>query len=379
MSRKRFLPEFVTHFRDRHGKDRLRFRRVGYPGGYFRAALGTEAFRAEYRAFLDAERGLSAPQRELTVPGTVDDLVQRYFSVPARLGPTPTTQAKVRSIIERFREGRGDRPVAAITFEHIDAIVAKARVKVKTDRGWLGGIEAARKLRKELVRLFDFAIKAKMMSHNPARQSETIRVAAGARSTGFHSWTEGEIAQFRLHWQLGTRQRLAMELMLWTDQRGGDVHRLGRQHIKQGRFELRQGKGGKALSIRVAPQLTAAIVAMPATNSMCFLVTQHGKPFSPKGFSQWFSAQCTFAGLPQCTAHGLRKATMRRMAERGMSNQTMKAMSGHTQDSEVATYTAAANQRGLADEAISALSQWEMSNPFERLDTDEQQGTADAG
>ena len=30
MSRARFLPKYVTSFADRHGKERLRFRRKGY-------------------------------------------------------------------------------------------------------------------------------------------------------------------------------------------------------------------------------------------------------------------------------------------------------------------------------------------------------------
>ncbi len=41
----RFLPEFVSRFKDRHGKERLRFRRKGYPSRYFTAPLGTEAFQ----------------------------------------------------------------------------------------------------------------------------------------------------------------------------------------------------------------------------------------------------------------------------------------------------------------------------------------------
>lgn len=46
----RFLPEYVTRFKDRHGKERLRFRRKGFPSRYFATALGTEAFREEYGA-----------------------------------------------------------------------------------------------------------------------------------------------------------------------------------------------------------------------------------------------------------------------------------------------------------------------------------------
>jgi integrase len=367
----RFLPKYVTSFLDRHGKPRLRFRRSGYPTGYFHAVLGTEAFRSEYAAFMDpgsigAARADAVLAR--TIPGSIGDLFARYVAVPERLGPTAVTQTKVRAVLEKFVNGREDRPTRALTFEHLDAIFAKRRVKVKTDRGFEGGVEAARKLRKELVRLFDFAIKAGLTKVNPASQSGEIKVAAGERSLGYYAWSEDDIDAYRAHWPLGTKQRLAMELLLWTDQRKVDTIHLGRQHIREGRFHIRQSKTGKSLKIMVAPQLMQAIVAMPPSDNLCYLATEYGKPFTVKGFGGWFRDQCNAAGLPRCTAHGLRKATMRRMAELDMSNQTMKAMSGHTEDSEVAHYTASANQMRMADGAVSALSRWERLKPMEADD-----------
>lgn len=373
----RFLPEYVSRFKDRHGKDRLRFRRKGYPSKYFTAPLGTEAFREEYRRFNSPEaitEAIEEAHAARTVPGSIGDLMRRYLAVPERLGPTETTQAKVRSILERFAQGREDRPVKGVSFEHIDAIIAKARVKSVDARGrTIGGNEAARKLRKELRRLFAFARKLEWIAANPVDDSQAVKVAAGDRSTGFYTWTEEDIAAFRAHWPIGTKQRLAMELMLWTDQRKVDAIHLGRQHVRAGKFVIRQTKTGKLLRLPIAPQLAAAIDAMPASDAMCFLVTEWGKPFSVKGFGGWFREQCDAAGLPKCTAHGLRKATMRRMAELEMPNKTMKSVSGHSKDDEVARYTAAANQERLADSAIKQLSDWEMSNPDPRLDTDPEQ------
>lgn len=263
-----------------------------------------------------------------------------------------------------------------VSFEHIDAIIAKTRVKSTDASGrTLGGIEAARKLRKELRRLFAFAVKLDWIAKNPVEQSDPIKVAPSERSPGYYTWTEDDIATYRAHWPLGTKQRLAMELMLWTDQRKVDAIHLGRKHVRNGKFVIRQSKTGKLLKLTIAPQLATAIAALPASDAMCFLLTEWGKPFSVKGFGGWFREQCDAAGLPQCTAHGLRKATMRRMAELEMPNKTMKSASGHSKDDEVARYTAAANQERLADSAIRQLSDWEMSNPSPRLDTDPQQRT----
>lgn len=378
----RFLPEYVTRFVDRHGKERFRFRRKGYPSRYFTAALGTEEFRQQYAAFNSTD-AIAADLADRTLarhaPGSIGDLFARYVAVPDRLGPTKTTQDRVRSILERFVDGREDRPVAAVTFEHLDAIIAKRRVKRKVEKGYEGGIEAARKLRKELVRLFAFAVKLKFIATNPVLEAERIKVAPAERSGGFHTWTEDEIARFRAHHALGTKPRLAMELMLWTDQRKVDSIHLGPQHIRDGRFEIRQTKTGKMLRITIAPQLRRAIDAMPRSDALCFLVTAYGRPFTVKGFGGWFRQQCDAAGLVKCTAHGLRKATMRRMAELNMGNQTMKAMSGHSRDEEVARYTAEANQQSMADVAVQQLSHWEVSNLGSRLDASNKQGGGNAG
>jgi len=380
----RFLPEYVTRYRDRHGKWRYRFRRAGFPGGHFTAPLGTEAFREEYARFNDPAAPSKAARESAQariIPGSAGDLQHRYYSVPERLGPTEQTQIKVKSVLDRgFFDGRTAWPVAGITFEHIDAMVAARKVKFKNEETnrWEGGIEAAKKLRKELVRLFDFAIKTKLMNTNPAAQSQQVKVPAGERSTGFYAWTEEDILAYRARWALGTKQRLAMELMLWTDQRKIDAIHLGRQHIRGGKFVIRQTKTGKTLTLPIAAPLANAIAAMPPSDHLCFIMTEWGKPFSVKGFGGWFREQCDAAGLSQCTAHGLRKATMRRMAELEMPNKSMKSVSGHSKDDEVARYTATANQAKLADAAIKRLVEWEMSNPVPGLDTDMEQSLGNA-
>lgn len=160
-----------------------------------------------------------------------------------------------------------------------------------------------------------------------------------------------------------------MELMLWTDQRKIDAIHLGRQHIRADKFEIRQSKTAKILILPIATQLAAAINAMHKNDAICFIMTEWGKPFSVKGFGNWFREQCDLAGLPKCTAHRLRKATMRRMAELEMPNKTMKSVSGHKKDEEVARYIEAANQERLADGAIKQLSSWEMSNLESELDS----------
>jgi integrase len=96
---------------------------------------------------------------------------------------------------------------------------------------------------------------------------------------------------------------------------------------------------------------------------MIFLLSEHGKPYSRKGFGNKFRQWCDEAGLSNCSAHGLRKAAARRFAEAGCTNQQIKAWTGHTTDTEVARYTKAADQQALSDAAALLL----MANLDARL------------
>lgn len=345
--KRKWLPDNVTEYTDRHGRKRYRWRRAGYPPYSFKSLPGTPEFLAELAACQAVEpRGIA----KRAVPGSFDDLAARFYASTAWQNMKPITRSTYRNIIERFREKHGTKPVALMTPLHLDAIIAK----IAQDRPG-----AATNLRKTLKRLLGYAVKIGMVRANAADHTDPIR----SRSDGYHCWTEDQIAAYRASHALGTRARLAMELLLWTGQRRADVVGMGRQHVKNGRIRVRQEKTGKLLWIKIAPQLRAALDAMPPSDAMLFLTTQYGRAFTAAGFGNWFRDQCDAAGLRGCTAHGLRKAMARRGAELLATNQQLKAVGGWSNDSEVATYTASADQIGLADSVIDAVSAWDIGEP----------------
>src|SRR5262249_53154850 len=114
------------------------------------------------------------------------------------------------------------------------------------------------------------------------------------------------------------------------------------------------------LAIPIAAALAAAVATAP--NNLTFLVTEHGKPFSPAGFGNWFKDCCREAGLPHCSAHGLRKAAATRLANAGCSAEMVKAITGHKTLAEVSRYTRAADQQRLARMAMETLREQTLSN-----------------
>lgn len=346
MARKRRLDPFVSSFVDRHGKERFRFRRRGF--SVMLPPPSSREYRAAYKAALE---GLVKIQPR-TAAGTVDDLVTRFYASAQFRRGSEQWQGLVRSTLEPFREQLRNDMVRDFRFDHIEALLMAKAQKRQVGKRIIGGPAAAARLREQLIRLFDLAIKLRWRADNPAEQAELpVKLDRG----GFHSWTEGEIAAFQKRHALGSKARLAMEIMLWTGLRRSDTVRIGPQHVRDGRIILTAGKTGKAVDMIAAPDLVAAIKAMPAVGMTTLLVTEYGKPFSVAGFGSWFRDRCDEAGLPQCTAHGLRKALARRGADLGATQQQLKALGQWSSDRDVATYTADAEQRALADAALQKI------------------------
>jgi integrase len=336
---KRHLTKNVTEYQDRHGKWRYRFRKRGLPEYHFRHPPGTPEFLAE----LDAARNGRSEKPARFPAGTVDALCVAFYGSQGWQGMQPSSQRTYRGIIERWRKSHGSKPIARLEARHVDRWLAEM-----ADRP-----AAANNLRKALSRLFRYAVKMGWLDRNPVEATDPYRID----SDGFHAWTEEEIARFQKRWPLGTRERLAMELLLWTALRRSDLVALGRQHRRDGCFYLRHGKNRADTVLPVASDVAAAIDAMEGRHArhLTYLVTEFGKPFTANGFGNWFRTRCDQAGLPGCSAHGLRKAIARRLAEASATSNQGRAVTGHRTDKMFAHYSRSANQAALAGEALANL------------------------
>jgi integrase len=338
----RFDLPHVQRFRDRHGKLRHYFRKPGCKRVVLPGLPGSEEFMSAYKA---AMAGVTAPARQIgeerTKAGTFNALAVAYYGSADWKTLSPATKGNRHAIIEGFRIKHGEKPVAGMEPRHIRALL--------DDKA--GTPSAANNLLKTLRALMRFAVERGWRKDDPAISVRKVVV----RTDGFHSWTEDEIAAFQKKWALGSRARLALELLLNTAQRRSDVVTMGRQHVREGSIHVRQQKTGTRLAIPIHPDLQKAFDASPSHN-LTFLVTVYGKPFSPAGFTNWFRDCAREAGLAdQCSPHGLRKAASRRLAEAGCSAHQIMAVTGHKSLKEVLVYTAAANQEHLARAALATI------------------------
>jgi integrase len=214
--------------------------------------------------------------------------------------------------------------------------------------------EAANGRIKAMRQVFRWAKSNGITKTNPAMELPYLR----SGSDGHHSWTPEEVSQFMQRHPLGTKAHLALCLLLWTGVRRSDVVRLGRQHVRNGKFAFIAAKNQRrkpmSVEIPILPQLQTVLDASP-TGDLTFLITQFGRPFTVAGFGGWFRRRCDEAGLRNCSAHGLRKAGAATAAENGATTQQLMAIFAWSTSKEAERYTRAAHRAKMAGDGMPLL------------------------
>lgn len=331
---------YVSSFSDRHGKVRYRYRRIGQKAIYLHGTPGSREFALEYDAAVSGRTTAIVPGTSRTAPGTINALAVAIYASAEWQLLEASTRDTYRGIIERLRNDHGGQSVRAIQPHH----VLKMRDK-RAETPW-----AANKMVQVLRWMMAFAVARQWRADNPAAGLKSLK----APSVGFPAWTEADIARFEAHWEVGTRERLAFDLLLYTAQRSGDVRQMGRQQICDDAILVRQEKTKAFLELPIHPQLRPSLQRVP-TGQMLFLTTKSGAGFTAGGFGNWFRDAARAAGIEDRSAHGLRKSAATRLADAGCTEAQIKAVTGHTTSKEVERYTKARDQKRLAKDAFALI------------------------
>jgi hypothetical protein len=280
---KRKNPPFVHGYVDRHGKAKFYFRRSGNPKIRLPGLPWSPEFMAAYESAKSGQFSRPEAGANRTVPGTVNAALVSYYQSTAFCdGLAESSKQMRRAILERFREEHGAKRIGLLHKKALQAILNK-----KTPA-------AASNWRKALRGFIDHAMSMDMLRVDPLAGVKLVTV----KSNGHHPWEMEACAQFEARHAIGTRARLAYELLLQVGHSRCDVVRMGRQHVRNGILSLRRQKTGVAFDVPVMPALQEAIGGMPASDHLTFLVTARGNPFSAAGFGNWFRDRCHEAGLP---------------------------------------------------------------------------------
>lgn len=340
--RDKTTPKYVSRLKVK-GYSYFRFRR-GHVSAYFDGDLHSRDFVDWYESLLRGER--EADTRELPAAGTFNALRTEYLSSRAYKTLAPLTQQNYRRIIDELAAVFGQYKVAAIKRRHIEKYLD----------GFADRPAAHDSHLKRLSTLLNFAIERDYTRVNEAKGIKRIN----RNEKEYRLWTDKEIAQFEARWPVGTKERLAHDLLLWTGQRSGDVRVMGHQHVQDGWLSVKQEKTKTRVDIPISENLAASIAAAGSEN-LTFLLTEQGKPFTRTGFYNFHAKAVKAAGLPSgrqkdggrgLSPHGLRHAAATRLADLGCSNYEIMAITGHKSAREVERYTKNRDQKSLAQRAV---------------------------
>lgn len=335
-------PLYLHRYRTRHGRVIWYVRKPSCNRIRLRAEYGTPEFDEAYRRAID---GLEPVRASKATSGSLAWLWERYRETGAWTELALATRRQRENIMLGVLKTAGAIPYTAVT----KAVIGQGR-----DRRSATPAQAINFLK--LMRgLFKWAAQAEHVAADPAKD---VVMPRAPRSEGFIVWTEDDIDAYYARWPLGTRQRVWLDVLLYTGLRRGDAVRLGRQHVREGVAVLRTEKSGNMIevAIPILPVLAATLGAGPC-GDLAFICGERGRPLTKESFGNMFKEACVAAGVAQNkkAAHGLRKIGATRAADNGATEHQLMAIFGWTDLKMPMHYTKGANRRRLSKAAIGKL------------------------
>jgi integrase len=325
----------------RHGKAAWYVRVGKGPRIRIRADFGTADFDIEYRA---AVSGTSRPINVPTV-STLAWLIARYRETADWTVLSAATRRQRENIFRHVIETAGDKPFVWISTVTINAGLERRAKTPAQARHFLDTMRG----------LFRWAKRAGMVRVDP-----TVGVDSPPRKDGpgFRAWTEEDVELYERRWPIGTRQRVWLDVLLYTGLRRGDAVRLGRQHVRGGVAQLATEKTGITVTLPILPVLAKTLVAGPC-GDLTFIVGERGQPLTKESFGNEFREACRAARVSG-SAHGVRKIAATRAALAGATVAQLEAIFGWSGGRMASLYTRFADRQRLATEAMHKLANTNM-------------------
>jgi integrase len=329
-------PPYLSREVTRHGNAVWYVRRSG-KRTRLRSKYGTPEFEAEYQAAL---AGKAKSHKGALLNTSLAWLVARYRETTDWQRLSSATKKQRENILRQILESAADQPFAKITMATITAgRDRRARTPFQ-----------ARHFLDTLRGLFRWALEAGFVKIDP---TVGVRNPPRPKGDGFPPWTEEHVAAYEKRWPIGTRQRVWLDVLLYTGLRRGDAVRLGRQHIRNGIATLKTEKTNMIVTLPILPVLAETLAAGPC-GDLTFIAGENGSPLTKESFGNLFRDACRAAGLPG-SAHGVRKIAATRAANAGATVPQLEAIFGWQGGAMAALYTRAADRRRLSIEAMSML------------------------
>lgn len=324
------LPLHVVKETTRHGKIVFYFRigkgeRIRLPG-----IPGAKDFKRAYQAALIGQR--IDHVETTTMVRSLRWLVQQYMESAEWAGLSVATRKQRGLFYKQVVDASGNADCRAVT----KADVQKALERRKSTPS------LANNFKKALSALFNWGVDNSHVSANPTIGVKRLKPLS---TDGFPIWTIEDVEKFTSHWPLGTRERLAFELIVASGLRRSDAVRAGRQHMTADVLKISTQKTNTQVSIEFSPRILD-LIEQTQTGDLAFIVGKKGLPMTKESFGNWFRDTCRAAGV-QKSAHGLRKFSATLAAEAGATSHQLMAQFGWVTVKQAEIYTKGADRAHL--------------------------------
>jgi len=288
----------------------------------------------------------STPRRaSKATSGSLKWLWERFRETPGWLSLSPVTRKARENIMAKVIDTSGDVPCRAIKRSHVAAGRDDRATTPSQATHFLDIMRA----------MFGWAAEA-LPEHVPTDPTIGVKNPREVKNAGFPIWTEADIDAYQTHWPIGTKERVWLDVLLYTGLRRGDAVRLGRQHVRDGVATLRTEKsqGTVTVSLPILPVLARTLAAGPCAD-LAFICGTTGKSLVKESFGNLFREACNAAGVFGKSAHGVRKAGATRAADNGATVHELEAIFGWQGGGMAALYTRTADRKRASQRAMAMM------------------------
>ena len=210
--------------------------------------------------------GLPTTRGKTCAAGTLTWLIECFRGTAAWQARSESTRAKWDGIYRQVIETAGSAPLSAMTPKAIRSGLERRAHTPGQAQHFLNAMRA----------LFRWAVKVQLVKTDP---TAGIQAPARRRDAGIRPWTEEDVAAYEKQWPIGTRQRVWLDVLLYTGLRRGDAVRLGRQHVRDGIATIKTEKTGTIVTIPILPVLAETLAAGPC-GDLSFISGARGQPMA---------------------------------------------------------------------------------------------------
>lgn len=338
-------PPYLHRYHTRHGKFYWYVRRPGGQRTRIRAEFGTPEFQDQYRAAINGAIIEKCPAQSKSQSGSLAWLWERYRETGGWTSLKHTTRRQRENIMAHVIAKSGHEPASAIRPGDVLAGRDARSTAPSQAKGFLVCMRS----------MFRWAVAAGHVKEDPTIGIKAFRKKRGA---GFKVWTEDEVDRYQAHWPIGTKERVWIDVLLYTGLRRGDAVTIGRQHVRNGVATLRteKGQGAVTVTLPILPILAATLAEGPCAD-LAFICGASGKPLTKESFGNAFKEACVAAGVDEAkkAAHGIRKVGATRAADNGATEKQINAIFGWTGSDMARLYTEAADRKRASMQAMGLM------------------------